>query len=93
MKTPALSMARMCDGFSEKLCGDADPSTRSVGSATPCMTCDTKEWIGLMVTTTSIAFGADSGPGAQADPSSKPKMTPRMARLRVQGAPDICKVR
>ena len=72
MNTPALSMARMCEGFNEKLCGDAEPSTSSVGSATPCMTCDTSEWIGLMVTTTSMV-SADNGPGAQADPSSKPR--------------------
>ena len=52
--TPALAMARMCEGFSEKLCGEDDPSTSSVGSATPCMTCATSEWIGLMVTTTSM---------------------------------------
>ena len=34
-----------------------------------------------------------NAPGAQADPSSKPKMAPQMALLRVQRAPDICKVR
>ena len=54
MNTPALSMARMCEGFNEKLCGEDEPSTSSVGSATPSMTCDTSEWIGLMVTTTSM---------------------------------------
>jgi hypothetical protein len=54
MNTPAALMARTCDGRSEKLCGDAAPSTSKVGTPTPSITCATREWMGLMVTTTSV---------------------------------------
>jgi hypothetical protein len=43
MNTPAFPRARKWEGFNEKLCGEDEPSTSSVGSATPSITRATSE--------------------------------------------------
>ena len=52
MKISACSMARAAEGLSVKVCGDAEPSTRSCGSPTPAMIAATRACTGFTVTTT-----------------------------------------